>query len=94
MAVRHSQREKLEPVAKIVNGMQEHFSEYKRGVGIDDDYLNIPEDDTSDRIFQVLHPAIKRSFKDIVNSNKLYTKMKSIIKLHNNLEGLFSIWLL
>lgn len=67
----------MEPVNTIMTGMQEHFQIYKKGVGIDDNYFNIPEDHSSDRAFAVLHPAVKRSFKEIVNSSALYSRMKS-----------------
>jgi hypothetical protein len=59
--------------------MQEEYKHQKKTVGIDLDYFDIPEDNTSDVVFQALHPNINRSFKDIMSHQKIYESMKSTL---------------
>lgn len=52
------------------------YKAQKQAVGMDIDYFDVVEDETSNLVYQKLHPNATHSFNEIMQSEKIYNNMR------------------
>lgn len=68
---------KSRKVQDLTEHMEIVYKAQKQAVGMDLDYFDVIEDETSNLVFRKLHPRATHSFQEIMQSDKVYNSMRS-----------------